>query len=64
VQDGDKVTGDGEKFLVDWQLANRDEASRLAIEGHVDDTGVQISLLERSPKNPERAILGEISWRP
>ncbi len=64
IQDGDKVTGEGEKFLVDWQLANREETSRLAIEGSVDDSGVRISLLERSPKNPERAILGEISWRP
>lgn len=63
VQDGDKVTGDGEKFLVDWQLANRDEASRLAIEGQVDQSGVRISLLERSPKNPNRTIVGEISWQ-
>ena len=64
IQDGNRLTGDGEKFLVDWQLTNRDEVSRLAIEGRVDEAGVQLSLLERSPRNPDQAIIGEISWRP
>ena len=64
VQDGDRVTGDGEKFLVDWQLAGRGETSRLAIDGRIDGGKVQISLMERAPQNPERTILGEISWRP
>lgn len=61
-QNGDEITGEGEKFLVDWRLAARDEASRLTVEGRVDGPRVHVSLIERAPHDLERAITGRIDW--
>ena len=62
-QRGDKVSGTGEKFIVGWELARRDEASRLTLEGRVENANVQLAIVERSPKHPEREIVGEIIWK-
>jgi hypothetical protein len=62
-QDGATVTGSGEKFIVDWQLAGREEASTLTLEGRVEDSNVVLAITERSPKNAERTIRGEIIWK-
>lgn len=62
-QDGEKVTGQGEKFVVNWQLAGRDEVSKLTLDGRVEDANIILSLAERSPKNPDRVIAGEIIWK-
>jgi hypothetical protein len=64
VQDGKLLTGDGEKFLVGWELARREEASRLQISGHADSAEVRLFLREVTPTSPERPIIGEIVWRP
>ena len=62
-QHGDKVSGTGEKFIVGWELARRDEASRLTLEGRVENANVQLAIVERSPKHPDREIVGEIIWK-
>ncbi len=62
-QHGDQVSGVGEKFLVDWQLATREEASRLEVAGRVEERDIRLSLLESPPHHPERKIVGEIIWR-
>lgn len=62
-QDGQQLAGEGEKFLVDRQPASPDEVSHLAITGWVQDDDVTISLMEISPRGPERTIIGEIVWK-
>ena len=62
-QDGLTLTGEGEKFAVGWQLAGRDEASRLELTGNLTGTDVQISLVEHPPRNPDRTIFGTINWK-
>lgn len=62
-QDGQVLSGHGEKFAVDQRLAARDEASRLEVEGRVEGRNVRISLVERSPHAPDRAIVGTIAWQ-
>jgi hypothetical protein len=62
-QDGDRVTGEGEKFIVGWELVSRREASRLKLEGRADGDGVHLSVLEVPPSDPEREIVGEITWK-
>src|SRR5688572_29468544 len=63
IQDGQNVTGTGEKFTVGWELARREEASRLTLEGRVQNANVQLALSEKSPRNPDREIVGEIIWK-
>jgi hypothetical protein len=62
-QDGQALTGSGEKFAVGWRLAGRDEASRLELNGRLDGADVQISLSEHPPGKPDRTIFGSISWK-
>jgi len=62
-QDGDRISGGGEKFVVDWQLARPEEASRLVIDGRIDGERVEIALQEVVPGNPQRSIVGGITWR-
>lgn len=62
-QEGKKLTGEGEKFAVGWQLAGRDETSRLELNGQLNGADVHISLAERAPMNPDRTIFGTIDWK-
>ena len=62
-QDGQQLAGEGEKFLVDRMPARPDEVSRLTITGWVQNDDVTISLMEISPRGPERTIIGEIVWK-
>ena len=62
-QDNGRVTGDGTKFAIGPDLAGRNEVSRLVIEGRVDGTAVELSLVERAPARPEREIVGKVLWR-
>ncbi len=62
-QDGQRLTGEGEKFAVGWQLAGRNEASRLELTGQLSGNDVHISLVEHPPANPARTIFGTIDWK-
>lgn len=62
-QDGNSVTGRGTKFVVDWQIAGREEASTLSLEGSVEDDNVRLAVIERSPAHPGRDMGGEIIWK-
>lgn len=62
-QAGNMVTGTGEKFIVGWELARRDELSRLALDGRVEAANILLAIVERSPSHPEREIIGEIIWK-
>jgi hypothetical protein len=62
-QEGERVTGEGEKFIVGWELVGRREASRLKLDGRTNDDGVRLSILEMPPSDPEREIVGEITWK-
>jgi hypothetical protein len=62
-QDGEALTGDGEKFAVGWRLAGRNEASRLELNGRVHGADVQIALVEHPPAKPDRTIFGSINWK-
>jgi hypothetical protein len=63
VQEGGTITGSGKKFVVDWQIAGRDEASTLSLEGLVDGDNVRLAVVERSPAHPGRDMAGEIIWK-
>lgn len=62
VQFGGSVVGNGEKFLVDSEPARSDEVSLLEISGRVEDDRIRLSLLERTERNPQRSLIGEILW--
>ena len=62
-QDGNTATGEGRKFVVDWELAPREEASTLSLRGTVDDGSVRLDVIERSPAHPGREMTGEIIWK-
>ena len=62
-QEGTAVRGRGTKFVVDWQIAGREEASTLTLEGSLEDDNVRLSVIERSPAHPGRDITGEILWK-
>lgn len=62
-QAGHTLTGEGEKFAVGWQLAGRDEASRLELSGHLNGADVHLSLVEHPPARPDRTIFGTIDWK-
>ena len=62
-QAGGKVTGTGQKFIVGWELAGRDELSRLILEGRVENANVLLAFVERSPSHPGREIVGEVIWK-
>jgi len=63
LQDGEQLAGEGEKLLVDQQPASPGEISQLAMTGWVHKAEVRISLMESSPQNPDRTIVGEIVWK-
>ena len=62
-QDGKSATGEGRKFVVDWELAPREEASTLSLRGSVGDGSVRLDVIERSPAHPGREMTGEIIWK-
>ena len=62
-QTGDKVTGTGEKFIVGWELARREELSRLTLDGCADNANIQLSIVELSPAHPDRKMVGEVIWK-
>ena len=62
-QEGHALIGEGEKFAVGWQLAGRDEASRLELSGELTGTDVHLSLVEHPPARPDRTIFGTIHWK-
>jgi hypothetical protein len=62
-QDGNAATGEGRKFVVDWELAPREEASTLLLRGTVEDGSVRLDVIERSPAHPGREMTGEIIWK-
>ncbi len=63
MQEGGAVTGRGTKFVVDWQIAGREEASTLTLEGTAEEDNVRLTVIERSPAHPERDMNGEIIWK-
>jgi hypothetical protein len=63
VEFGGSIVGNGEKFLVDYELASRDAASRLEISGVVERSDIRLFLMERPEGRPNRSIVGEIVWR-
>jgi hypothetical protein len=62
-EDGERIRGEGEKFVVGWELVARAEASRLQLDGRRQGRRVQLSIVETSPVRPEEAIRGEIEWQ-
>lgn len=60
-QENGRVTGEGAKFIVDMEMIRRDEASRIALSGHVDGEEVTLELSEEAPAR-DREIAGEIRW--
>jgi hypothetical protein len=62
-QEGSAATGEGRKFVVDWELAPREEASTLSLRGSVQDGSVRLDVIERSPAHPGREMTGEIIWK-
>jgi hypothetical protein len=63
VEFGGSIVGNGEKFLVDYELTSRDAASRLEISGVVEGSDIRLFLMERPEGRPNRTIVGEIVWR-
>ena len=63
LQNGETLTGEGEKFAVGWRLAGRNEASRLELNGKLTGADVHISLVEHPPAKPDRTIFGSITWK-
>ncbi len=63
MQEGGVVTGRGTKFVVDWQIAGREEASTLTLDGTVAEDNVRLAVVERSPAHPGREMNGEIIWK-
>ena len=61
-EDGERIRGEGAKFVVGWELVARAEASHLQLEGRRDDRRVQLSIVETSPRRSGEAIRGEIKW--
>ncbi len=62
-QNGDKVTGTGEKFIVGWELARREELSRLTLDGRAENANILLSIVEESPAHPDRKMVGEVIWK-
>ena len=62
-QTGDRVTGTGEKFIVGWELARRDELSRLTLDGRVENANILLNIVEQSPAHPDRKMVGEVIWK-
>ena len=61
-QEGDRVTGTGEKFMIGFELAGRREASTLTLDGRRDGNMLRLALVETPPGQPDREIQGEIAW--
>lgn len=62
-QTGDKITGTGEKFIVGWELARKEELSRLTLDGRVENANILLRIAERSPAHPDRKMVGEVIWK-
>ena len=62
-QSGERVTGTGEKFIVGWELARRDELSRLTLDGRVEHANIVLGIVETSPAHPDRKMVGEVIWK-
>jgi hypothetical protein len=63
IEFGGSIVGNGEKFLVDYELTGREAASRLEISGVVEGSDIRLFLMERPEGRPNRSVVGEIVWR-
>jgi hypothetical protein len=61
-QEEDRVRGEGEKFIVGWELVAREESSHLWLDGRRYGRRVRLSIIEKSARHPEKAVTGEIDW--
>src|SRR5688572_28614344 len=64
VEFGGAIVGNGEKFLVDSELASPDAVSRLEISGVIEGSDIRLFLMERPEGRPNHMIVGEIVWCP
>lgn len=61
-QDGERLTGRGEKFLVAGRLVRQDEVSRLFLTGGATGRQIHLEVVEICGEPSDRRIVGAIDW--